>query len=103
MTDHHYWPQLDRIRTRSRQMYLCAFEYKAQFLDPIDWRPRGLNSGADHVAKCVLGSISNIDTLRNSDMLREVRNSTAIHIHCDGGFARGGGAAAYVVTFVQAS
>ena len=56
VTNEYYRPPLDRIRTRLRFLYQSSFEYKAQFLDPIDWRPREFNTAADQVANNVIAN-----------------------------------------------
>ena len=37
------------IRQRLLKLYGC-YDYKASFLDPVDWRAREWNRGADHLA-----------------------------------------------------
>ena len=49
-----YRAPLDRIRTRLLHMFRDCYEYKASFLDPVDWKPREFNRAADHIANCIL-------------------------------------------------
>ena len=101
ITNPHYQAPLDRIRGRLLQLFRDTFEYKACFLDPVDWRPREFNTAADHVANCVLADKADIDTLGNQACQSISSEVVGLQIFCDGGWASGCRAAAFVVTCVQ--
>ena len=63
----------------------------------MDWRPREFNSAADHVANCTLKAAEDIDSIQ----LTNCRDAVALQVYCDGGYALGNGAAAFVITCVK--
>ena len=102
VTNEFYRPALDRIRLHIHQLYGRHVEYKARFLDPIDWRPRECNAAADHVANCVLSHGTDFDTLEVDGLVAGLTDGIGIQVFSDGGFADGVGAAAVVVSLVFA-
>ena len=52
ITNEVYRAPLGRIRNGLRVLFDSAFDYKAGFMDPVDWRSREFNVAADHVANC---------------------------------------------------
>ena len=85
-------------------MLLCHnFEYKAEFFDPVDWRPREFNKAADHVANCAIQDEQNVGTL-DVTALRDILGCVrAVQVYTDGGFTDGRGAAAMVIVCVRDS
>ena len=65
----------------------------------MDWRPREFNTAADHVANSVLNAGADVDTLSGREQCA-MQDSVALQVFCDGGYAHGIGAAAFVVTLV---
>ena len=63
-----------------------TFDYKAGFLQPVDWRPREFNKAADLVADHVLDKRSNISTVNMEDLARHIKEFAALQIFCDGGY-----------------
>jgi len=96
-----YQAPLDRIRAGLRQLFHAQFEYKATFLDPVDWRPREFNTAADHVANCVLAGQADVNALQDEDVCRCAQTATAIQVFSDGGYVHGLGAAAIVIVAVR--
>ena len=102
ITNDRYKAPLSRIQTRLRELYSRRFEYKAGFLDPVDWRPREFNSAADHAANCVIVSGTDIDTTDQQIVRACLDKGIAMQIFYDGEFvsASGRSSAAFVVVGV---
>ena len=97
ITNDNYMAPLSRIRTRLKDDFQRSFEYKAGFLEPVDWRSREYNKAADHVCNCVLAGAKDIDTLDTNAAARLIRTAVGLQIYTDGGFIGHVGAAAFVV------
>ena len=63
-----YGSSFDRIRPPLLALYRDTFEYKAKFLDPVDWRPREYNKAADHVANCILEAKCDVQTFTDDGL-----------------------------------
>ena len=100
VTNDFYKQPFDRIRGRLLRLYEFEFDYKASFLEPVDWRPREYNTAADHVANCVLDKGADICTLSKQQALCIMKNSIGLQVFCDGGYVQGKGAATFVVCAV---
>ena len=84
------------------KIFRTTFEYKAGFLDPIDWRPREFNTAADYAANCTPHSGGNVDSITDDDKIGDsLKDATAVQVFSDGGFNKGVGVAAFVVTAVR--
>ena len=101
INNNFYNALLDRIRAHIADLYRTAFNYKAGFLDPVEWRPREFNKAADYVANCVLHKNCDVDNITVSAAVGAVTDAIAIQIFSDGGYNFGKGAAAFVVTCVR--
>ena len=101
VSNEYYRAPLDRIRMRLLYLFQHVFDYKADFLDPVDWRPREFNATADHAANCILQDSSDVDTRSQSGLLDTLNDAVAVQIFSDGGYANNEGAAAFVLTSVH--
>ncbi|CAK0870153.1 unnamed protein product [Prorocentrum cordatum] len=99
-TNNRYRNTLDCLRLRLKTLYSSVFEYKAKYLDPIDWRTREHNQAADHIAHCVLAGRADVDTLSCKDVAGHLNGAVALQLFSDGGYVHGMGAAAFVVVGV---
>ena len=77
ITNEHYRMPLSRIQYRLRHLYR-TFEYKARFLDPVDWRAREFNMAADHVANCVLRPATSFQSLHTERVRERVCNAVGV-------------------------
>jgi hypothetical protein len=83
-TNPYYRAPLDRIRAGIGNLFCSRFGYKAAFLDRVDWRPREFNKVTDRVTNWVLDGGIDVDTLREEDLTRYLREATAIQAFSDG-------------------
>ena len=65
------------------------------------WAILDHHTAADHIANCVLESRRDVDTLNKEVCQSFGRDVVGLQIFCDGGYAAGCGAAAFVVTSVH--
>ena len=77
---------VSRIRQHIRSLMTKSFDYKAGFLQPVDWRPREFNKAADLIADHVLDKRSDVSALDIKDLINRLGDIAAIQIFSDGGF-----------------
>ena len=81
---------IHRIRRHlSRLRYL--WDFKANCFDPVDWRPREWNRGADYLANHALTWRRDAEMLREHDMKAALKSYTALQFFSDGGYVEGVG------------
>ena len=91
----NYRSAVSRIRRSIGRLYQ-SWGYKAEFLEPVDWRAREWNTGADHLAGYGLTVREDGGTLSEERVRSAARGSTALQFFSDGGFVQGVGGAAGV-------
>eukprot|EP00973_Karenia_brevis_P040678 5628830-Karenia_brevis.AAC.1 len=94
-----YQPCVRRIRGRLAKLYMKHCQYKAGFYDPVDWRPREWNIGADYLANCALQAQTDGGTLTTEVVRQCLQEKRALQFFTDGGFTNQGGA--YAVQLVE--
>ena len=92
---------LDRIRSRVRDLFQGTFVYKAEFLEPVDWRAREFNSAADYVCNCVFAKAQSLNSLQDDEVIDYMRTAIGIQVFTDAGYTKGEGAAAFVVLGIR--
>jgi hypothetical protein len=97
ITNEHYRPVVNRIRTNLRFAFTSGFVHKAGCLDPVDWRPREFNTAADLVADHIIGNRCDVDTLSLDELREHIRLQLPLQFFTDGGFTGSCGASAVVV------
>ena len=91
-----YDPCVRRIRNGLAKLYTTGWSYKADYMDPVDWRPREWNAGADYLANYALAEKTSGSTL-TPDLLQQMFVTTradkgAVQVFTDGGYTTTGGA-----------
>ena len=81
-----YQAPLNGIRTRISHLFGGYFEYKGQFLEPVDWRPREHNTAADHLANYSLRHGADVGQLDLEVVRACFEISKGLQIFTDGGF-----------------
>ena len=76
-----------RIRRHIDSVYM-DLDYKAGFMDPVDWRAREWNTGADHLANYALATRESGGNLSQQTIQTALRNCVAIQFFTDGGYTR---------------
>ena len=84
-----------RIRRMLSKVYR-SWGYKASFLEPVDWRAREWNTGADHLAGYGLTVRKDGGNLSAECVRYAGQSNKALHFFSDGGFVEGVGGAAGV-------
>jgi len=87
-----YGPIVIRIRRLLSSLYRIC-NYKASFMDPVEWRAREWNKGADHLASYCLSAREDGGILTADSFRHALVNSVALQFFTDGGFVRGAGGA----------
>ena len=85
------------IRLGLKSVFQRAFQSKAGFCNPVEWRPREFNSPPDTICHWVLDAGTDISDLPRGAVMEALRKGQPLQIHCDGGFVDTVGAAAFVV------
>ena len=101
ITNMHYRPMVDRIRSGLKDVFNTTIDFKAGYLLPVDWRPREYNSPPDAVCNWVLSSRADMGDMDADMVVAAVRNRQCLQIHCDGGYDGTVGSAAFVVHVVE--
>ena len=92
ITNTTYAQPLHRIRERIAAIFRTC-DYKARFLEPVDWRAREWNCTADSLASLAIATKTDGGTL-TAELLREtLQQYSAIQCFSDGGFVEGIGGA----------
>ena len=86
---------------RLRILYRHSFDYKARFLEPVDWGPRDYNKAADHVANCAMEARHDVDTLHLDRLREEFQGTFALQVFTDGGYAASEGCGSTGIVFTQ--
>ena len=85
-TQKHYEPVVQRARYRIMNLIASTFDYKAGFLQPVDWRPREFNGAADLVADHVLYKHADVHNINIEAIGTRLKDYSAVQFFCDGGF-----------------
>ena len=100
----HYRAPIQRIRLGIKDIFKTV-QYKASFLEPVDWRAREFNTAADHIANYILDQRMDVSRWDEDIVMRSREAICGVQIFSDGGYAArdGGvksGAAAVVVILI---
>ena len=74
-------------------LFRLWFDYKAERLDPVDWRAREWNTGADALVKHAIQTKSSGGTLAPELIRDGIAGAIAVQFFSDGGFVPGVGGA----------
>lgn len=92
-----YESAVREIRLGLKSVFQRAFQWKAGFCNPVEWRPREFNSPPDTICHWVLDAGTDVSDLPRGAVLESIRKGQPLQIHCDGGFVDNVGAASFVV------
>ena len=79
------------VRTNLFQLYQGFFGYKGGYLDPVDWRAREWNGGADFLVKYAMGTQSSGGNLTHQAVRDQFGQAVGLQCFSDGGFSPGVG------------
>ena len=88
-----YTPAVHAIRHDVWRIFRDFCDYKAECLDPIDWRPREWNAGADYRVKYAVAARSSGGTLDAALVRQRFHEAIALQVFSDGVFVPGIGGA----------
>ena len=89
-------PAIERIRNKLRTLYE-SFSYKADIMDPIDWRSREYNKAAELIAGCVMADVRDIADWNMEGIITRLPAFSALQFFTDGSFYHQRGSAAIVL------
>ena len=78
---------ISNIRRHTCRIYR-RHDHKALYMDPVDWRPREWNTGADYLANYALATGETGGNLTTQSLKKALETCIAIQFYTDGGFAR---------------
>ena len=81
------------IRRALWNIFRRGFQYKGGYLNPVDWRAREWNTGADFLVKHAMMTRSSGSTLSLDILAQHIHQATALQFFSDGGFTEGLGGA----------
>ena len=87
-----------------KELFDKTFGFKAEFLWPVDWRPREFNKPPDVLCNIAMNEAKSSCLEPNWDeLVQKLHEGNCLQIHCDGGYREkdGTGAAAFVVHMVE--
>ena len=93
ITNAKYEQRVHNIWRNLTNLFLHHVDYKANRLDPVDWRPREWNTGADYLVKFAIATSSSGSTLDRNMIKTFAGQAAALQLYSDGGFVKGKGGA----------
>ena len=99
VTNSQYEENVKRIRVNVWKIFGRRCDYKAGFVDPIDWRPREWNVGADHLVKYAIAERGCGGNLSPGTTKAKMADAIGLQFYSDGGFVPGVGGAFGVQLF----
>ena len=91
VTNTKYSEQVHGIRKGIYEIYRQHCDYKAEVLEPVDWRAREFNTGADHLASYAIATSSSGGTIQKDCVKQHMPSCKALQVFTDGGFIPGKG------------